>query len=266
MGSTDTLTLGIRFGWPRPGKRTIRPRQMQPTWAAQLGRREADAAECLRTLPGIEACEAGEHLWLRGDTLDDDLDLKLRKLPGAVRYTVRPDGQLVARGDRVPKGRLPDGEWKLLADWIELTPQPAALGGEFSERVPLRLVRGDVEEAPNILVTDMATWRNYAAGAPELRLRPLTFAAAADGRVLVRGQPLPPLPGVRYVEHDRVAVPCGLTFCPALEPAVLHELLGLAPAELALFDAVGGFERLHCDQFVRATRSAVRFTVESSHD
>ncbi|MBI3468493.1 MAG: YdcF family protein [Planctomycetes bacterium] len=47
---------------------------------------------------------------------------------------------------------------------------------------------------------------------------------------------------------------------------VAHELLGLASGELALFDADGGFERVHRDQFVRATRSAVRFTAESSHD
>jgi hypothetical protein len=220
----------------------------------------------LRTVPGIEANEADDHFWLRGDTLDDDLDLKLRKLPGAVRYTVLPDGQLVARGDRVPKGRLPDGEWTPLADWIGLVPQPAALSGESGQRVPLRLVRGDEDQAPTILVTDLAAWQSYVVGAPELRLRPLTFAAAADGRVLVRGHPLPPLPGVRYVEHDRVAIPCGLTFSPPLEPPVLHELLGLASGELALFDADGGFERVHSDQFVRATRSAARFTAESSHD
>ena len=233
---------------------------MIATWAARLNRREADVAASLRTWPGIEVCEVGDSIWLRGKRTDESLDIAIRKLPGGERFEVLPDGQLRAADTRVPKGWLPEGEWKPLEQWITLEPQPAALPGVVPGRVEIQLVRATDEREPNVLVTEMGRWAAYAVEASEIRLRPLMFAVAADGRVLVRGSPLPPLPGLRYVEHDRVAIPCGLRFSPPVEPAVLHQLLDLAPEELALFATDGSFERVASDHFVRARRSAARAT------
>src|SRR5207248_2131641 len=115
----------------------------------------------------------------------------------------------------------------------------------------------------SVLVTALADWVAYATTVPAIRLRPLRFAAAADGRALVRGTPLPPIQGRRYTEAAGLAVPAGFDWSPPVEPAVLRKLLGLGDGDLALFDEDATYERIDASQFARATRSAARATAAS---
>ena len=133
---------------------------MKATWAARLNRREAEVAASLRTWPGIEVYEVGDSIWLRGKRPDESLDIAIRKLPGGERFEVLPDGQLRAADSRVPKGWLPEGEWKALEQWITLEPQPAALPGVAPGRVGLQLVRATDEREPNVLVDRKSTRLN----------------------------------------------------------------------------------------------------------
>jgi hypothetical protein len=235
---------------------------MKPVWAAQMDRTHAATLRVVRTIEGIRVGEAGEAVWLCGESLNDPLSLALRKIPGAIRFTVLSDGQLLPQGARVPRGRLPALQWVAIRDWVRLNPQPAALSGEPPVAVPLRLVRVAGDGAPTILLTDWATFSWFAVRAPELRLQPLHFACAADGRVVLRGTPLPALPGARFVEQSGVGVPCGYAVVPSVEPGVLHQLFELSRGDLVLLDPVGGFERIVASSFVAATRSAVRMTHE----
>jgi hypothetical protein len=214
----------------------------------------------LRLRPDVQVCDAPDAVWLRGGNMTEDLDLDLRKLPGGRRFRLGPDGRLTAAGARVPKGRLPDSGWQSLSAWLKPDPQPAALAGEVTQRVPLTLVRTSHEQSPGVLVTPLETWADYATTAPAVRLRPLRFAASADGRAVVWGDPLPPVPGRRYVEREGVAVPAGWAWSPAVEPAVVRDLLGLAAGDLALFDEDGTYELVAAGGFARATRSGVRAT------
>ena len=78
----------------------------------------------------------------------------------------------------------------------------------------------------------------------QARLDRWHFAVASDGRVVVRGAPLPPMPGILYCEEEGVAVPVGFAFSPRVESAVVGELLELQPHDLALFHADGSWERI----------------------
>jgi len=87
--------------------------------------------------------------------------------------------------------------------------------------------------------------------------------------VLVQGEPLPPLPGRRFVVQGNVAVPAGFSWQPAVSPAVLARLLGAREDELALLYEDGTYCRLLAEQFVAATRAAVRATMaemEAAHE
>jgi hypothetical protein len=231
-------------------------------WAVRLPLASAAAAAALRLRTGISAAEQGQWLWLRGEDLDDALDLELRKLPGAVRYLTGPAGTVTEIGRRLPGGELPDDvRWVPLSAWAEVKPQPAALGGEPPVRASLRLERVAVEQPATVLVTTAAAFAEYADSAPLIRLRPLRIAAASDGRAILRGEPLPPLPGRRYAEREGIAVPCGFGFSPALEPAVLRELLDTTPDDLALFHEDGSYERVAAASFARASRGTARATL-----
>lgn len=240
-------------------------------WALELD--AADAAACgpLRHRPQLEACLAGDRLWLRGQRLDEALTRQLLRLPALCRYTVTTDGALIADGTCVPRGRLPDGRWLPLHCWLPLTPPLARSvrdlppAGAIRPAV-LQLVPADALGEPTILLTDLRTWSAYAVQAPLIRLQRWSFAVNDRAEALVRGLPLPPIPGRRYVETALVAVEAGWTWSPRLEAAALRESLQLQEGDLALLLRSSHSAEVCCEvvpasDFVTATRSAVRRTV-----
>lgn len=256
---------------------------MRRPFAVRIAAQDASALSDLRLSPGLKICEAGDDLWLQG-TLDDResdaaaddasgeseadkrLDLTLRKLPGADRYWILPDGQLQPMGFRLPRGYLPSGRWLSLRDFL-LVVLPLHRWGtaEGIRRHKLQLVRQDsataaeAPAAPTLLVTRWSTWRSYAIVAPQVRLDRWTFAAAADDRVLIRGAPLPPLPGTRFEVRQRVAVPYGWRWSPAVDPEVVREAAGAGEAELVLLTPQKLY-RVSDDAFVHGSRASIRAT------
>ena len=237
---------------------------MQPRvsgrWAVCLPREAAAALGPLRRLPGVTIHETPADLWLQGNGLDEALERSLRALPGARRFEVLGDGQLLEAGLRVPHGFLPTGEWQPLAQWLEVRLEAAGLAGRMAEGVALRLVRSAAVREANVLLTSLRAWADYGGGAAQVRLERWSFAVSDTGGVAVRGEPLPPLPGQRYVETEGVAVPAGWAWEPAVEAAVLRQLLGLRGSDLALLHPDGSWDHVRGEHFVRASRSAVRLT------
>jgi hypothetical protein len=126
--------------------------------------------------------------------------------------------------------------------------------------VPLRIVACGAGPEPVLLETALGVLAEYAAAAPQWRLERWSFAATAAGSVLVRGLPLPPLPGTAWVDCGGIAVPAGCAWTPAVEPAVVRQLLHLAAGELGLLRPDGRFDRISAEDWVRAGRSAIRET------
>lgn len=231
---------------------------MNPTWAVWLPVEGAPSAAGLRLEPGVEVLELPDAIWLRGSSTDERIQKLLLQLPGACRFDVFPGGELRPAGSRLPSGRLPAGAWTRLKDWIEVELPAAAFAAGDPVRTPLQWVRVPGAGDANVLLATLADWATYGDTAPQIRLKPLRFAVAADGRVVVQGHPLPPLPGERYYERAGVAVPCGWGWSPAVEPELFRDTWKLQPQDLALVSADGSWERIRADQFVRATRSAIR--------
>ncbi len=215
----------------------------------------------LRLVPGVEVCEVGAEVWLRGPKSDPKLERALDVLPGVARYAVLASKELVPNGKRVPSGRLPEGAWGPLPAWLGVSsPSPGAPAE--AGQAPLSLVRSAMEREPNLLVTDIGTWLGYARGAPKVRLKPLAFAASEDGRVVVVGKPLPPIEGAPFSESHGVAVPCGWAWSPPVDDAVVAGLLALPEQDLAIFRPDGTWEHVPKSGFVRATRGAARITAD----
>src|SRR5262249_30330574 len=126
--------------------------------------------------------------------------------------------------------------------------------------VPIRIIRSAEELPIALLMTSPEDWREFALNAPEVRLRQLRFAVDGVGNVVVRGNPLPPLPGRQLVLNGNIAVQAGFAWEPAVSAEVLSRRLGLSAEALALFHEDGTFSRIEDEQFVPATRNAVRET------
>lgn len=236
---------------------------MDQHWAVRIDRRDAAALGRIREAPGIRVCAVETSLWIQGEEFDEALQRALRGLPGAYRFHVLPDGQLRPWNGRVPVGKLPDGSWRPLGEWLQVELPAPALAARVPGDVSLELVRNSDVRKPDLLLTRMDDWTAYALHAPQIRLDRWRFAVCEDGRVLIAGQPLPPLPGTRFVDHGGVAAPVGWYWSPPVEAAVLCEVLLLNPGDVALLDVDGSAEHVAGDEFVRAGRSAVRKSMEA---
>ena len=238
---------------------------MSGPWTVLLPRESAAALARLRGNAALGVCETAEGLWLRGPQLDESLDRQLRLIPGGRRFAVADEGQLIAEGNLVPLGRVPAGPWALLSEWLEVSLPPAEAPGHAPiQQIALTLVPAAVEREPVLLETILAQLMEYVATAPQWRIERWTFAATRDGSAIVRGTPLPPIPGTQWVLDQGIATPAGLTWSPAVGAGVVQQLLGLGEGEIALLRPDGTCDRLAADHWVRASRSAIRGTLEAT--
>jgi len=231
-------------------------------WAICLGKADLAAIGRLWQVAGLEVCDLPDQVWLRGPALDEKLHRRLAAVPGARRFYVLPDGQLQPVASQVPKNWLPNGPWVSLRQWLALWLPPATLAGRSDRRVPMLLVRSTRPETASVLLTTMDCWGAYAVQAPQVRLDRWRFAVADDGRVVICGQPLPPLPGQRWVEREGIAVPAGWRWSPPVEAAIVRAVFGLQAGDFALWQTDGTWQRIRAADFLSAGRAAVRASLE----
>jgi hypothetical protein len=220
----------------------------------------AVAAAPLRKASDVDVCVVDDRLWLRGTKWNEGLDRSLRKILGAERFHRLPGDEIAHWGDTLPSRLLPVGPWTPLRDWLQPAAPATVLTAQMNHRASLRMVRSAEEKSANLLLVGFQVWKDYVVTAPQIRLRQLSFSASADGQALIRGEPLPPLPGILYFEAEGVARPLGWIWAPMVDTSVLRKALGLDEREVAMLASDGTFEVMSADDFVRATRSAVRLT------
>ncbi len=233
---------------------------MTEHWAISIPLDGAVAAATLRRAADIETCVVGNRLWLRGSKWDDELARSARKILGAERFRVLAEDEIARWGETVPSGLVPNGPWAPLTQWLQPAAPVTVLSGQIAHRASVQFVRSAAEQSANLLLVEFRSWHEYAIIAPQVRLRPLSFAVSDDGHALIRGEPLPSLPGSRYVEASGIARPLGWDWSLAIDAVVLRVALGLADGDMALFAPDGSYDVVATDDFVRATRSAVRLT------
>lgn len=221
------------------------------------------ALASLRLVPTIEIAETPTTLWLRGQPSDEALELKLSSLPTRERFELLPSNQLRRTGHRVPSAKLPELSWQPLNTWLKVKIPVAALPGTEPGRIAIQLVRSSDEREPELLLTTLEEFAGFAKSTAQVRLDRLQFAASADGRVLVRGKPLPPLPGQHFVLQSGFAVAAGFTWKPTVSAEVLARRFDISGGTLVLWNDDGTIVRFHEEQFVPATRSAVVATTKA---
>jgi hypothetical protein len=226
-------------------------------WVMCLGREDAASLSALRLVPGIEVAEDTDRIWLRGQNSEEKLSAKLSALPARARYELIAPNQLRQIGQRIPSARLPAFQWRPLDAWLQVELPSAAMPAEPASPVQLRLIRSIQEQEPDLLQTHLDQLIGFAAMAAQVRLDRLQFAANKAGDVLVRGQPLPPVPGRRFVTHGGVAIPAGYGWEPRVSPEVLARCFAVATDALVLWQEDNTFTRLHSEQFVPLSRRAI---------
>jgi hypothetical protein len=231
-------------------------------WAICLAQEDAASLGTLR-LDAVEVAEDGAMVWLRGKPADERLAAKVSALPARTRYECLTSGHLRRIDQRIPNAQLPSVRWQSLSSWLQVKLPDSGFPAELPLAVRLQLVRSTVEHEPELLLTSLKELARFATAAPQVRLARLDFAANPSGSALVRGKPLPPMPGERFVVYGGVAVPAGFSWKPEVGADVLARRLGASSDALVVWNADDSITRLHSEQFVPLSRSALRMTQEA---
>ncbi len=228
-------------------------------WVAILPPQSAGRAASVRLDDHVQAAfdDVENVVWLRGNALSQ----KVLSLPFLELYRIDDENRLFPLDAALPTRRLPEHfDWASLSELI--LPEamtPLYLTGETGGKAPVSIVRGGKAEAVNLLRISLTAWREFSETAPEIRLHPLTFAAS-ESEVLVRGNPLPAIPGEGWIEREGIALKAGFHCEPAIAPAILNRVLNLMPGEIALISEKGIVERIAAENFIPASRAAARLT------
>jgi len=212
-----------------------------------------------RTRPGWEICEAGEALWLRCPETPAEAEAT-SALPVLARYRTDSQDRLIPWQGSLPVALVPAGPWQALTDYLEVTPFPARLPGRNQQRVTVTLSPSPHETEPTALLAGLADLLVWADQASRLRLGRLKFAAARDGRVLVIGTPLPPIPGTACYFQGALGLPCGWDVAAPLQAGWVGQSLALPPGAMALLDPAGGVEIISLEAIIPLSLAALRRT------
>jgi len=235
---------------------------MNFAWAICVAKEDAAALAALRLQHGIEVAEAPDQTWLRGQSGDEALATMLAALPAVGRYQWYPPKQrLRLLNERLSAIPLPELFWQPLPQWLTVELAATALPANPPEPIVPTLVRSGRELEASFIVTSLAELESFARMSAQVRMNPLQFAAAAGGQVIIRGTPLPPVAGRRYVLHEgNIAVPAGYGWTPDVSAKVLKKLFNVSSAALVIWNDDGTLTALPEEQFIPVTRRALLAT------
>jgi hypothetical protein len=222
--------------------------------------KEKNNLGAIRNLNGILAAQEEEVIWVRGFLYTETLPLKVRQLPVLNSYLMNSDNLLFVPGKITPIGRLGEMQWIPLAEYIDAEFPVAALPGQSSRKLLLKLVPSTAQEKSFALLTDLKSWKTYVEEAPEIRFRDLRFAVSENGDVLVLGTPLSPIPGKEYWCREHVLLPCGFDFNYSFIVESIVRKLNLSDEHYLLFYPDGSWNKIPVEAFREVSRSAVRKT------
>ena len=235
---------------------------MSDRWAACVSAANLGYLGALRLFPRVEFAPAGELGWLRGPALDSDLEHALKQVPGLERFDWIESERLRPVGSRIADRRLPGLAWRPLREALPVALPTAALPGEARQKTALSLLRSSAEADATALLTTMEAWHNFSTTTSLVRLDRLRFAVMETGQVLVLGTPLPSAPGTRLAGVQGILVPCGFTWSPAVDAAVLRQLFQLNGEDVVVLAEDHTAQVIRNEQLVPASRSATRASLE----
>lgn len=203
--------------------------------------------------------------WIRGNTAGVEIERIFKTLPFTSIFHIVSENLLIKIGDKVPSGMLPPMAWISFNRWLRIEFPSAALAAETFPTLELKLVRSADEKVPSVLLTRLEEWQKFISTASQIRISPLRFASNGGGEIVIQGNPLPSLPGKRFYTEGQIAIPLGFTWHPAVSATVFTSIMNAGKGVLVLWENEQVLREIKAEQFVPASRSAVRMTEKAAH-
>jgi hypothetical protein len=176
------------------------------------------------------------------------------------RFELVADGWLVRRGDKVATRRLDSSlNWQPLDQVLTLALPVAALAGTIgaAAKTTLQLVRGGQPAPPVAAILPLSALVAWARSASEVRLRRLRWVAR-ENEALVLGNPLPPIDGVALIEKQKILIPAGFQWSPAVPAKDVRAVLAAGEDQWILWQRRGEWSVIPDDAFAAMRRASIK--------
>jgi hypothetical protein len=213
---------------------------LQEVCRASLPRDALPVLAALRARSGVHVTLAGERAWVSWPEGDEEVLRRVLPVSGVELYVHR-DGRWHRFGYHLPAfGATSEGEPQPLDRVLYPAPvQPVPPPTSRLQPVALGLAPDHRPRQASAGTYGLGELTAWAEAVPSARLGVL-LVACHNGRVLLLGQRLPPLPGGARFWGERVLVPLGHRPEPALPQSAICEALGAGAEELLLIRAACG--------------------------
>lgn len=225
-------------------------------YVVRIDRCRADALLELRGIEDLRVFPDADVIWIHTRSTEQGLPGYLAALPGNA-FQLGQDNTLTPPGNHLATSRLSNPQWLSLQEWLKVRLTATNWPGRPENRIRLELVDSASITPSSAVLTSiefLAAWIDESAA---FRFQNLTFAMNTESRVLVVGSPLPSLRGIRFQLHDRIAIPAGRHWSPAIDTASVRRIFG-DPDGTILWSETDTWEIIPATAFAAVTRAAVR--------
>ena len=223
------------------------------------------ALAAIRLFPSLEVATEGTDIWLKLPLSNDGLDPKIRQLPLISTFIVDDKQLLYPIGGLTPVSRLQPMRWQPLTAFMPIELPVSIFPAASVSAISVEVVPSGKEREAAALSTSATAWLAYVSTASEVRLKRLKFAVSDDTKVFIMGTPLPPIEGETYWLHNNIFMPSGFDFALPIVSELIFQKEKLDNQAFLCFNTEGAYHRLEVLDFVLATRSAVRLSLNKFH-
>ena len=214
----------------------------------------------IRLIPNLKIAKVKESnlFWFRGISVEEAFNADVQLVNIKTIWQLNNE-LLFPIGKQTPETELPELEWESIIDYLKVEPPTSAMKSAEPQLIQLSLSGHDSDETINGLQTDLQHWLEFANTCPKHRLSNLRYACSEQQKVLILGQPLPPLPGSTFWRAGKMLIPSGYRFEPTIGLMEVENMLKLNQ-EIAVFNANMSYEVIPLAAFEGASRSSIRRT------
>ena len=214
----------------------------------------------IRTIPGVLVARFGKCIWLKCKYDGSNIHVKLKGIPAIHMYWMDMEENLFLLDTLTPIMKLPELKWVSLIDFIKVDMPIAALPGQVKTSYKPKIIKSDTVNIGTALLTNLQSWKMYAESASATRLNLLRFAVSEEGMVLIIGNPLPSLPGQEFWNVGNIYISSGYNFEFFFVASLLQEKCNENKSLYLFYTKEGHYASINKEDFVKATRSAIRLT------
>lgn len=221
-------------------------------------------------LSGLEIHhEPDSAVWIRYRNTEDPVALSRLSRVAGDRFRV--DGNdLYPVGASLAVGTAPVWNWQSLEAVATIDmPRLDVAGVAEPASITLSWVADDQTRQPQATICRLSQLLGWIESVPVSRVLGLSWIKRAiDGHALVRRDNmqanLPPIRGELLVDHGKVLMTAGHTWCPELPVADLRRVMGATKNQCVLWLSPESMELLDESWWIALDRSSVRLTSTSS--